>query len=131
MSFDPEKHGFLKTGFKIAPEVDLYEFIVDGIDYSTVDVYRLAYYLTKDGDYVTIWNGLVDASMAEIALGFDDHKIINFKVQYEDHLFRGYIENDEVGAVILKAVQVGRISPQALKVDEKHGLVCYILPKSV
>lgn len=57
-SFDPTQFGFVQLrDFQTGGTVPTFEYqnhpAVDG----TADFLRLNLYLTKDGDYVTIWHG--------------------------------------------------------------------------
>jgi hypothetical protein len=131
MTFNPENHGFRKLDFTYAPgELAVYEYQVDGIDQSTHDFLRMAAYLTKDGSFVTIWNGLLDPFGAEHLIGIREHPELdsfNFKEQYDEQLFRGYIEDDETAALILKAVRIERFRPQILRRTEDGKFGCFLL----
>ena len=80
-----------------------------------VDLTRINIYLSKDGSFVTIWNGLVEPMLAEGQ--FDIPDLPSFQDIYFETLFRGYIEWNEEALVILKALRIdsGRHSvPQQL-----------------
>ena len=88
---------------------------------------RLNCYLTQDGDFVTVWYGLLDAHMTEISLGFADDPTLDFNEQYEEALFRGYITDNETGAIILKALRLDYQTPNILVMPEKGRLECRLL----
>ena len=103
--FDPESTGFIRLrNFKIPVGVDVYELrnhaVVDGM----VDVLRINIYLSKDGSFVTIWNGLVEPMLAEGQ--FDIPDLPSFQDIYCETLFRGHIEFGEDALVILKALRI-------------------------
>lgn len=130
MSFDPEKHGFLKLDFTFPGSVAVYERELEGINQSAHDQMRLNCYLSQDGDFVTVWDGLIDAYMTGISLGFGDDPSFDFSEQYEETLFCGYIANDEEGAVILSALRLEQRVPNILVVPEKGRLECHMLKSS-
>ncbi len=127
MAFDPTKHGFLKLDFAYPGGVAVYERDLDGIDQSTHDKMRLNCYLTQDGDFVTVWDGLIDAHLTGISLGFGDDPSFDFSEQYEEPLFRGYIGDDETGKIILKALRLEQKTPNILVVLEQGRLECHLL----
>ena len=103
--FDPESAGFIRLrNFQIPVGVEVYELrnhaVVDGM----VDVLRLNIYLSKDGSFVTIWNGLVEPMLAEGQFEIPD--LPDFHDIYCERLFRGYIEFNEDALVILKALRI-------------------------
>ena len=105
----------------------VYEFNLEGIDQAAHDTLRLNCYLSQDGDFVTVWHGLLDAHMAEISLSFDRDPTFNFVEQYDEPLFRGYIGDDDSGAVILKALRLEQKTPNILVVPEWGQLECHLL----
>ena len=127
MAFDPTQHGFLKLDFTFPGGVAVYELDLEGIDQDEHDTLRLNCYLSQDGDFVAVWHGLLDAHMTEMSLGFDHDPTFDFTEQYEEPLFRGYIENNETGAVILKALRLGQKTPNLLVVPERGRLECRLL----
>jgi hypothetical protein len=112
-TFDPTEFNFVRLrDFGIHGNVSVYEFknhsAVDG----TKDFLRLNLYLTKDNDFVTIWNGLLDVlgteaefengRMASVVLP----EAFDFRSYHED-LFRGYIDSNEAAEHIFKALRIG------------------------
>lgn len=130
MTFDPTEHGFLKLDFTFPVEVAVFERDLEEIDQSTHDKMRLNCYLSQDGDFVTVWDGLIDAHMTGISLGFGDDPTFDFSEQYEETLFRGYIANANEGAVILNALRLEQKTPNILTVPTKGRLECHLLKAS-
>ena len=98
--FDPETTGFIRLrNFQIPVGIDIYELrnhaVVDGM----VDMLRINIYMSKDGSFITIWNGLVEPMLAEGQ--FDIPDLPSFQVIYCETLFRGHIECNEEALVIL------------------------------
>lgn len=127
MTFDPTRHGFLKLDFTFPGGVAVHELDLEGIDQGAHDTMRLNCYLSQDGDFVTVWHGLLDAYVTEISLGFDHDPTFDFTEQYEEPLFRGYIDDDETGAVILKALRLEQKTPNILVVPRHGRLQCRLL----
>lgn len=130
MTFDPTTHGFLKLDFTFPNAVAVFERKLEGIDQSAHDQMRLNCYLSQDGDFVTVWDGLIDAHMTGMSLGFGDDPTFDFSEQYEETLFRGYIANDDEGTVILKALRLEQRTPNVLVVPENGRLECRLLKAS-
>lgn len=91
------------------------------------DPLRLNVYLTRDGDFTTIWYGLIDPIIAEAKLSMDDDRGMDLAQLYETILFRGDIGDDIFGASILEAVLVTRMIPAVLRMSDEHGLECLSL----
>ena len=81
MTFDPTRHGFLKLDFAFPGGVPVYERDLEGIDQPAYDKMRLNCYLAQDGDFVTVWYGLIDAHMTGISLGFGDDPTFDFTAE--------------------------------------------------
>lgn len=127
MTFDPTKHGFLKLDFTFPGGVPVFERSLDGIDQKTHSKMRLNCYLSQDGDFVCVWDGLIDAYMTGVSLGFGDDPTFDFSEQYEENLFRGYIADDVDGAVIIKALRLENRPPNTLIVPPSGKLECRLL----
>jgi len=126
--FDPTSLGFvLLNEHKAGGVVTVYEYknhpLVNGRD----DYLRLNAYMTKDEDFVTIWWGLLEYLIIEGRFNLP-HQLGNFSFheQYDENLFRGYIENNEVGHVILKSLRIENRIPNILQ-GEPDDLRCEIL----
>jgi hypothetical protein len=103
--FDPESTGFTRLrNLQIPVGVDVYELRNHGVVDGMVDVLRLNIYLSKDGSFVMIWNGLVEPMLAERMFEIPD--LPSFHDIYFETLFRGYIESSEDALVILKALRI-------------------------
>jgi hypothetical protein len=120
MTFTPEHHGFVRlVDFKIAGTINAYEYrnhaVVDG----RVDVLRLNIYLSCDGTFVNIWNGLIEPMLAEARFDLPDpNGDLDFQQMYCETLFRGYLEADTDAAVVMRALRIDAASlalPQALR----------------
>jgi hypothetical protein len=129
--FNPEDFGFVRLrDFQFPASVDVHEYCnhaaVDGLH----DFLRLNLYLSKDGDFVTIWSGLLEPMFAEASFDLPELlKKIDFEHTYCKSLFRGRIEDGEDARVILKAVGVGsreHSMPQVLR-GAPHDLRCEVL----
>jgi hypothetical protein len=90
------------------------------------DYRRLNLYLSKDGDFVTIWFGLLEKVLVDSM--FHDHGLE--PVDYDEPLFRGHINSAEQARYILKALRPEDTLPQILAVDPKKGIVCELLKKN-
>ena len=128
MAFAPEQHGFKSISFQTeAKSVHYYELESDQLPDGDYDPLRLNVYLSLDGAFANIWFGLLEPLLAEIKLGFQDDPDINFHEIYDELFFRGYIENNNDAAIILKALRINRHIPQALRRNENGQLECYSL----
>ncbi|MDU9007187.1 hypothetical protein [Sedimentitalea todarodis] len=130
MTFNPAQHGFFELDFAFPGGVAVYELDLQGVDQNQHDTMRLNCYLSQDGDFVTVWYGLLDAHMTEISLGFADDPTLDFNEQYEETLFRGYIADNETGVIILKALRLDYQTPNILVMPEKGRLECHLLKAS-
>jgi hypothetical protein len=124
--FDPTTFNFVRLrGFEFPGGVAVYEYgnhaIVDG----THDFLRINAYLSKDGDYVTIWRGLLEPLFAESSLGYVDMPD-NFDLRgsYTEELFRGHIESHEAAQYILKSLRLDSVPPQVLGTTADGKLRC-------
>ena len=132
--FNPEKFGFVKLAdFEFPGPVAVFELgnhpAVDG----RVDVLRLNIYLSRDGSFVNIWNGLVEPMFAEAKFELPKElaDFIDFNTQYHEQLFRGYIATNEEAEVVLHTLRVkqeSRSLPQVL-LGAPHDLRCEMLPR--
>lgn len=119
--FDPTLHGFVRLKSYQPPGFAVFEYNNHPrVAAGEHDFHRLNIYLSQDGDYVTVWNGLlddglVDALFAELNLP---------PVEYTETLFRGYIDSDEQARIILRALRVDKALPQVLRRDPQYGIVC-------
>lgn len=125
--FSPTQHGFIELDFTFQGKVKVYEHEREGIDQSSCDTMRLNTYLSQDGDFVTVWWGLIDATMTGIALGFSEDPTFNFREQYEEPLFRGYIPDNATGATILHALRFERKTPNILSLTDQGQLECHAI----
>ena len=127
--FAPEANGFIRLqNFQIPVGIDVYELRNHGFVDGKVDVMRINIYLSKDGSFVTIWNGLVEPMLAEGQ--FDIPDLPSFQDMYCETLFRGYMEWNEDALVILKALRIdgGRRSEPQRLAGAPNDLRCESLP---
>ena len=137
--FNPIRFGFVLLRdfeFPGGAGMQVYEFVnhpaVDG----RPDFLRLNLYLTRDGNYVTIWFGLLEPIFTEAKLR-DDLKVefpvdFDFHGSYDETLFRGYIDTAETATHIFKALRVepsgGRYAkPQILGGGNDNRLRCDVM----
>ena len=139
-AFDPTHFNFTRLrDFKIAGDVPVYEYnnhpAVDGMK----DFLRLNVYLAMDGNYVTIWHGLLEpmfteAECSEGRLASVEKPVeIDFFNLYNEDLFRGYIDSDEDARCIVKALRIGENGryalPQVLSRGANNKLRCDLMEK--
>ena len=113
--FIPEDFGFFQRKEALyPPDVKFYEKDHPSIDKSVEkDWKRLNLFLSKDGDFVWIWYGVIDPVFAETAYSE------MFDLPFEDYdpdetYFRGYIATNQEAEVILKAIRFEQFKPQYL-----------------
>ena len=131
--FDPTAFNFVKlTDFELFGGIAVYELknhtLVDG----TRDFRRLNLYLSKHEDFVTAWWGLLEAMFTEAE--FENVTLpedFDFYASYNEKLFRGYIETNDVAVVVLNALRANTSTnyqrPQVLSVDGDNGLRCDVI----
>ena len=119
--FDPTRHGFVRLKSYQPPGFAVFEY--DNHPRETTgehDFHRLNIYLSQDGDYVTVWNGLLDDGLVHAL--FDELGLP--LVDYTETLFRGYIDSDDQARIILRALRCDKALPQVIRRDPEHGIVC-------
>src|SRR5437773_11332271 len=106
--FDPTASGFVRLqSFEFPGGVAVYEYANDAAVDGNPDFLRLNAYLSKDGDFVTVWRGLLEPLFAESHLGFADlPDDFDFHESYTEELFRGYIESQEAARLVIKALRL-------------------------
>ena len=131
-SFDPTHFGFvLLADFQFPVGVDVFEYRNHPAVTGVADVLRINLYLSRDADFVTIWSGLIEPTMVEglfeLTPPIPD---LDFERMYGEHLFRGYIESDEIAAIILKSLRYndGRYGVPHVLAGAPHDLRCETLP---
>lgn len=132
--FDPTPFNFvLLRDFQYPGGVFVYEYRNQAVVDGTHDFLRLNLYLTTDGNYVTIWHGIIEP--AGIEMEFERGRLVGVDKPPMEHLtscdeplFRGYIDSPEAAAHIFKALRIGTprtqfASPQVLRItsDNKIG----------
>jgi len=122
-SFDPLLHGFvLLPAHRPAGDVCFYEYRNHAQADGVPDYHRLNLYLSQDGDYVTIWFGLLETAVLFELFGNDNKPPV-----YDEPLFRGHIESAEQARHILRALRPGTWPSQILRRDPAQGVICEML----
>ena len=124
--FDPSALGFVRLrDFEFPGGVSVYEYanhtLVDG----KPDFLRINAYLSMDGDFVTIWRGLLEPLFVEANLGFVDvPEDFDFRQSYTEELFKGWIETAKTAQHVLQALRLDREPPQVLSTGADGKLQC-------
>ena len=128
-AFDPVSAGFVRLlDFQFAGNIDVYEYHNHAAVNGRADVLRINIYLSRDGSYVTIWNGLIEPALAEVR--FDLPGDLCFKDLYCEPLFCGHIESAADATIILNALRLtgGRHSVPHVLTGGPHDFRCEPLP---
>ena len=143
MPFDPTQFEFvLLRDFRFPGGVSIYEHrshpSVDGAR----DFLRINFYLSKDGDFVTIWSGLLEPAGTQGELergrlaGVQRPENFDFLDGYNEHLFTGYIDSAEAATWIFKALRIGeprlnKSLPQVLRAGRDNQLCCDVMQDEI
>lgn len=126
MPFEPTAHGF-KVLDRTLQSVRFYELDNNPRVNGKTDFLRLNVYLSRDGEFVTVWYGLFDPIIAEAKLQSvrmpDD---MHLHESYDEPLFRGYISSDDDARVIFSALRISRYAPNMLSADADNKLQCTV-----
>ena len=123
-AFDPTNHNFaVLPDHTPLKKVRFYEYKSHACVDGTVDYNRLNYYLSQDEDFVTVWQGLLEPAMLDTLFEKSETPLID----YNESLFRGYIESEEQGEHILKALRLESMEPQILVETPEERIVCKTL----
>ena len=131
--FDPTTFNFLPLrNFQFPGGVSVFEYKNHAAVEGESDFLRLNLYLSKDGDYVTVWFGLLEPlfteSKMESATVPDD---FDFRDAYNEELFKGHIISNETARHILHALRIGTshtyAAPHILTIDSKETLRCEVM----
>ena len=128
MPFDPADFGFWKLNANM-DTLTFYE-LSDQPANGDVDHTKIAVYLSQDGNFVTVWQGLFDIAITESVLGLPEGFPINLREQYTTDLFRGYIPTNADAKVILEALRLTQYRPSWLSYDNGE-LRCEVEARSV
>lgn len=129
-TFDPCNHGFRKLSLAGPGGLQWFERHVDETDLDGWDPLRLNVYLTRDGGFTTIWYGLLAPSFAESKLGITVDLSLDLSEMYEQILFRGDIEEDAFGALLLQAIRIDRNVACELSMSDEFGLECHAIERT-
>jgi hypothetical protein len=129
--FDPTASGFVKLrSFEFPGGVAVYEYANDAIVDGNPDFLRINAYLSKDGDFVTVWRGLLEPLFAESRLGFVDlPDDCDFHKNYNEEQFRGYIESQAAARHVIKALRLDSAPPQVLSTGTDGKLRCDVIER--
>jgi hypothetical protein len=124
--FDPTAFGFVRLReFEFRGGAAVYEFANHALVDGKADFLRINAYLSMDGEYVTVWRGLLEPLFAETSLGFvqapDD---LDFRESYTEELFKGWIGTAESARHILQALRLRNTPPQVLRTGPEGKLQC-------
>lgn len=127
--FKPERFGFVRIDYSPSA-VAFYEYRCHDAVNGRADYMRLNIYLSRDGDFTCISNGLIEPKMTELMFELPAAKqALNFNECYCEQLFRGYIETDGEAEVILRALRLDKLAkslPQVLR-GAPHDLRCEMI----
>ena len=127
--FDPIASGFVKLrSFEFPGGVAVYEYANNAAVDGSPDFLRINAYLSKDGDFVTVWRGLLEPLFAESRLGFVDlPDDFEFHENFTEELFRGYIESQEAARHVIKALRLDATPAQVLSTGTDGKLRCDLI----
>jgi hypothetical protein len=122
MPFDPLTHNFtLLPTHDPAPGVKFYELRTHPSVTGETDYHRLNIYLSQDGDFVTIWWGALDSLLLVSLFGDIDPP------DYEQPLFRGYIQADQEASIILNSLRLTSYAPNKIQKTGDGKIICSLL----
>ena len=131
-AFDPTSAGFVRLrDFQFPGGIDVYEYCNHAAVDGQADILRLNIYLSRDGSYVTIWNGLIEPTMMESKFDLPGgQQDLRFQDLYCETLFRGHVELADEAAIILNALRIagGRYAVPQVLTGAPHDLRCEPLP---
>ena len=129
--FDPTASGFVRLrSFEFPGGVAVFEYANDAVVDGNPDFMRINAYLSKDGDFVTVWRGLLEPLFAGSRLGFVDlPDDFEFHENYTEELFRGYIESQEAAGHVIKALRLDSAAPHVLSTGTDGRLRCDVIER--
>jgi|GEM_PF-1253862 len=121
MLFNPLNHNFtLLPGHNPAPDVKFFELKNHPDVTGETDYHRMNIYLSQDGEFVTIWHGLLESAF--LLHLFQD--IACDPPDYDEPLFRGYIKTAEEASAIRKSLRLGSFEPSKIEKAEGGKITC-------
>jgi hypothetical protein len=130
-AFDPTASGFVRLrSFEFPGGVAVYEYANNAAVDGSPDFLRINAYLSKDGDFVTVWRGLLEPLFTESRLGFVDlPDDFEFHENFTEELFRGYIESQEAARHVIKALRLDATPAQVLSTGTDGKLRCDLIER--
>jgi hypothetical protein len=125
-TFDPSVFDFVRLqDFEFPGGVAVYEYANHALVDGKPDFLRINAYLSRDGDFCTIWRGLLEPLFVESRLGFVDlPEDFDFRRSYTEELFRGWIDSEEAARHVIKALRLDSKPPQVLSTGAGGQLQC-------
>lgn len=126
-AFQPEDFGFKKLSLS-NKSLHFFERDTGQFPIGKVNPRRLNIYLSQDGEYVTIWEGLFDPILldAEI-LGTVPEELHDIFSSYNTQIYRGYISDAQTAQTILSSLRYEQYSASELHINAEHGLSCDLI----
>jgi hypothetical protein len=130
-AFDPTKHGFAELDHETPWELAFFEYRAHPCVNGETNHCRLNLYMSRDNDYVHIWYGLLEPEitrghLTRLSVEVPDEFDL---ADYNEPLFRGYIESDDQAQHILNALRLKSWSMNELRGDESGQLACQPLER--
>jgi len=125
-TFDPGAFNFVRLrDFEFPGAVAAYEYASHALVDGRADFLRINAYLSRDGDFVTIWRGLLEPLFAESRLGVVEVPDgFDFRERYTEELFRGWIDTAEAARHVIKALRLDGTPPHILRTRDDGKLRC-------
>ena len=126
MKFDPSSFNFVRLrDFEFPGGVSVYEYANHALVDGKPSFLRINAYLSTDGDFVTIWRGLLEPLFAEPHLGFVELPDgFDPRESYTEELLRGWIGSAETARHVLKALRLDGTPPYVLTTGADGKLQC-------
>ena len=127
--FEPSAFNFVRLqDFGLPGGVSVYEYANHAVVDGKADFLRINTYLSRDGDFVTIWRGLLEPLFVESRLGFVHlPEDFDFRESYTEELFKGWIDLAETVRHIVKALRLDGAPPQVLSTGRDGKLQCDLI----
>jgi len=129
--FDPREFGYVLSNYCYPKGVHYFERGISFLDVKQHDLYRINFYISKDGNYIRIWNGLLEPFLA-VQEDLDRLGIkMDAMLQYNTMLFNGRIKNNEDARVVLRCIEDYHLqTPSQLLVSDTN-FECQLLTEEL